>query len=163
MLSSSPSSSLASSSLYYHHHMLLKGDPIGCFLLSFVPPRSRPASHWHRRTSSWKVMMMTMMMMVMMMPLLGRNSIIKITLTFLILIITLLFMIVFIITIIIFSKQRTVWKAVWAAHRSLRADRWSSYASSAQEAQESLNEHHQILQIYSFLAKYITVFIFILK
>ena len=96
-------------------------------------------------------------------PLLGRNSIINITLAFLILIITLLFMIVFIITIIIFSQQRTVWKAVWAADQSLRADRWSSYASSAQEAQESLNEHHQILQIYSFLAKYITVFIFILK
>ena len=157
MLSSSPSSSLASSSLYYHHHMILKGGPIGCLLLSFVPPRSRPASHWHRRTSSWKVMMTMMMMMVMMMammtmmmplligPLLGRNSIIKITLTFLILIITLLFMIVFIITIIIFSQQRTVWKAAWAAHQSLRADRWSSYASSAQE---SLNEHQKIPQIY---------------
>ena len=32
----------------------LKGDSLGCLLLSLVPPRARAASYRHRRTSSWK-------------------------------------------------------------------------------------------------------------
>ena len=43
------SSHLSSSQL-----LLLKGDSLGCLLLSLVPPRARAASCRHRRTSSWK-------------------------------------------------------------------------------------------------------------